>query len=551
MNFRIAETETTLLDAKNTPEFRDAFAAQVPVRTVAFDPAALELISNALELDADGLLMTMKRYAAGQFRAKAKGPRYALGEFGEALTFLLRRAAGDAPVRVIKYQIDGGVEEGERYPMPDFIVPRKLTDGSSVNLALEVKSTEALDYQELLTHIAPRRWCWLAPCRAVERLRKEALPQLGFTSGGQAAGYQHKLALLNNSACPFPVDQGLASAVLAVDGRLAGVKGNKRLKTPRACAQVGRNCWRCLEATDGAAHARVVYMRNAPGRLALLGSYRRGEWVAAYRRWEQAMWSREATAVRETSNVLGAATRQWMTIAEDDSLRHARDSRRPDEESRHVSEGWQRLSDGWRAYTEVALTQRGLGAVASSVAAVFRRRPELGAFIEEPVLPRSLAPAEPAIVEVGRPQWPTAGEGRVRVSVPRDNTAPYSFTLMVDEGGWEIRSCSDAWWSRPGQSVDAIADEVASRAAAQAIQAGLQHHGYANVSVPRPQMVRVYAHIEDSDVFVGFRIRHVTEGAQALPPRLPSWVNQLWSGDGRVKLFVHPDGRTYLRVSAA
>ena len=171
------------------------FAQPGVVETVKIDDDALDAIADNLFLDADGLMVAARRYVNGEFRPKTRGLGGSqLGDFGEALTYLINRAVPGRDIqRVIGWRAGPGQKiKGTRFPQPDFIVRE-----NGLQTALEVKSTEAFDYQRLLRTI---RWTYLKPCAGVETCQKEALEQLGHTSSRR-----HLLQIVSGNAVSFPV----------------------------------------------------------------------------------------------------------------------------------------------------------------------------------------------------------------------------------------------------------------------------------------------------------------------------------------------------------
>lgn len=76
-----------VVEAPNQAAWLSALAAASATTHVQVDEAALNLIAEELELDADGLATDAERYVSGQYRAEARGMGGSrLGDLGEVLT---------------------------------------------------------------------------------------------------------------------------------------------------------------------------------------------------------------------------------------------------------------------------------------------------------------------------------------------------------------------------------------------------------------------------------------------------------------------------------
>lgn len=293
-------------DAAKEP-WRQDFAAGTD-SSIWIDDLALDWLANELELDHEALAWDAQRYVQGEYRPKAEGMSGGrLGELGEALTYLAERGAGRHIVRVLGADTGGKVMlKGHTYCYPDFIVQH----GHTLQ-ALEVKSTEALNHQAMVRKLDQHRHnarfhMNLAPCQGAEAGREAALAQLGY--GGQAPG--HGLKLLGGTSVPYPVNQGVAMSVIAVDGRVRPHWGQSAFKTPRSCRDQSRSCVGCI----GAAQVVMTRMPNAPEHLPLLGQ---GEgdvspWFKAHERWTQALMCHDAIATRHATEALLGPLRDWI-----------------------------------------------------------------------------------------------------------------------------------------------------------------------------------------------------------------------------------------------
>jgi hypothetical protein len=298
-----------VVEAPNQAAWLSAFAAASATTQVQVDEAALNLIAEELELDADGLAADAERYVSGQYRAKARGMGGSrLGDLGEILTFLVNQVPGSEIVRVVSWRAGAGqVVKGSRFPQPDFIV----RDANGSAAALEVKSTEAFDFIDLRD--APKKWTWLQPCSSVAGCREQALPQLAYVAGALTP-QQHSLVVRAGTVVPFPVGKGVAAAVVAVDGRTEGLRSDPKFKTPKGCRQANRDCWSCIPS---ACHFVLVTMPNAPGMLSLGGGAEDGpeSFLHSYERWSQALAARDLLAVSATIGPLVEAVETWLAAA--------------------------------------------------------------------------------------------------------------------------------------------------------------------------------------------------------------------------------------------
>lgn len=305
--FNVKRVQTSLfgvIEAANQSPWLGAFAGSGSTISIDLDDGALDLLAEELELDADGLAADAERYVGGLYRAKARGMGGSrLGDFGEVIAFLLNRGSGSEIVRVVSWRRGPGQPiKGSRFPQPDFLVRQAGT-----TRALEVKSTEAFDFVDLRD--TSKKWTWLQPCGAVTLCRSQALPQLGYVNG-TFTPQQHSLLVRGGDVVPFPVGNGEAIAVLAVDGRIGSLRGESKYKTPKPCRQAGRSCWACV---DEECDVIVVQMPNAPGRLSLAGDSERWSkaWFDAYRRWGQALAARDSAATASAVLELSESMQAW------------------------------------------------------------------------------------------------------------------------------------------------------------------------------------------------------------------------------------------------
>jgi hypothetical protein len=289
--------------------WHQAFAEADQIQSVEISDEALDWIADELELEAEGLAYDAWRYVEGKYRPKAKGfTGGRVGEFGEALTYLIARATSLDIVRIVGLELNGGsFQKGHKYPTPDFFV----RDGKT-SYVLEVKSTEALNFQELDRVTS---WKFLQPCHPVIGCRLEALPQLAYEAG-QATTPAHflksKVPSGGMQSMPFPTGKGVAMSVMVVDGRTRHLRADSRFRTPPACRQATpvRNCWACLQSD---CHVVITRMGNEPGRLKLIGDGGEPqlEWFNAYSRWSKALASHDARAADASLDALVAVLNAW------------------------------------------------------------------------------------------------------------------------------------------------------------------------------------------------------------------------------------------------
>lgn len=310
--FHVRHINTPLLgaiagaDDAAKEDWRQDFAGGTD-SSIWIDDLALDWLATELELDHEALAWDAQRYVQGQYRPKADGMSGGrLGELGELLTYLAERGAGRDIVRVLGADTGRKVMlEGHTYCYPDFVIRKGPT-----NLALEVKSTEALNHQAMVSKLEqhrknPRCHMNLAPCHGAEAGREAALAQLGHTTPQPA----HGLRLRDGTSVPYPVNHGVAMSVMPVDGRVRRHWNEQAFKTPPACRKQGRHCVSCV----GPAEVLMTRMPNAPGHLPLLGQGDRDgtPWFQAYERWTQALMCHDALAIEHATEALLGPLHDW------------------------------------------------------------------------------------------------------------------------------------------------------------------------------------------------------------------------------------------------
>jgi hypothetical protein len=457
-----------------------------------------------------------------------------LGDFGEVLAFLLHRAAGRELVRVVSWRAGPGqVISGNRFPQPDFIVRE-----SGRQSALEVKSTEAFDIKHLLA-VNQRRYP--KPCSGVSGCREDALEQLGYV-GDNITPQEHSLCLQNGEVVPFPVDHGIAVAVLVHDGRTKFLRHDARFLSPKECreATTVRDCWRCVAEDHDAV---VVTMRNKPGWLVVGHTHGAGEdWFRAYVRWRRAVLGHDFLAAEASSADLALAVTRWVErdrpAGEARLLRAFWGSYIGDIERRHG------LEIGGRAGNTSLPTL-------ADVEPDFHWRPEpisdhrvtmiydeqFRAFASRPLGERERG-------------WYTI---HARLESPGER----GFSVHIGDEGITFTLFSTLWWSR--QTIED--DEQAGRIAAYLISLALDGPRSTAQMGPLP-VRRVAARIGDRDVQLGWCLRSIQRPEDDTelwlwwlrwihlfsPKSPPRWVNDLLAGDLRVRLRVFKDGHADLRV---
>ncbi len=94
-----------MIEAANQSPWLGAFAGSGATTSIDLDDAAVDLIADELELEAEGLAADATRYVGGLYRPKARGMGGSrLGDFGEVIAFLLNRGSGSEIVRVVSWR---------------------------------------------------------------------------------------------------------------------------------------------------------------------------------------------------------------------------------------------------------------------------------------------------------------------------------------------------------------------------------------------------------------------------------------------------------------
>lgn len=308
-------------------DFRATFAAETDLSGLQLKSEHLELVGLELGLDFPTHLFGVSRYTAGMLREKAALQDGLLGEFGEALVFLLSETGvlDLELVRIVTYK--KGKRKKKPFPQPDFLICK----GDQTVGVLEVKSTEVLNYSELRD--TTKKWTWPASCSRMKTRRKDALDQLGLTNNGNRRRYDHELVTTTEERIPFPAGEAEAVVVMARDGRLHKLRtpqDDPRYRTPKRCRNEDRTCWKCAGVTaaeEDTADLIVARMPNEPGRLPLHSPWgRAGTWFRAYQRWSNGLWAFDPFAVSSTISELWAASEAWLASLDDDEASEAREN---------------------------------------------------------------------------------------------------------------------------------------------------------------------------------------------------------------------------------
>lgn len=535
-----------VVESDDQERFRSAFSDRIaPPEDIVVNEATLDVLANDLELDADGLMFDACRYVEGRYRPGSDGLGGGrLGDFGEVVAFLLHRGIqGRKLVRIVSWSAAGMKVKGRKFPQPDFLVDH----GGRIG-ALEVKATEALDYQDLLV----RSWKHLCPCYGVDRCREKALPQLGYR-GNQRVQQGHQLKPRVGDLVPFPADFGIAVAVVVRDGRLGNLRMDRRFKTLPACqlASPARCCWGCLDSNKTPLHAIAVTMENAPGHLPLRSAGRAGRpWVSAYERWTQSIWAGVPGFASRTANELAQATEKWI--------------REWDLATRDTAP----LRTLWSLYLRDAAASRGLPPPDEALSLLLDEG-TIRSLHEHPLPQARSGLVQETSFDQLAEAWSQVIAARRQSSfsfVAHDGSTGTAdnFTVRVDPEGWSI-SCLPQEWS-----ASMPLDEDGARRVAKhvlAVRMGLDGwHGHRldGETVDR-LLLPVTVKVGDEELRLGWRLSTWTQvdlpldtdPHQGHPWPLPmvrgrgvlrSWLAYVLSGGCRSGLVVLPDGRARLRA---
>lgn len=524
-----------VVEAPDQAAWLSAFAAASATTQVQVDEAALNLIAEELELDADGLAADAERYVSGQYRAKARGMGGSrLGDLGEVLTFLMNRVPGREIVRVVSWRPGANqAVKGSRFPQPDFIV----TDASGSAEALEVKSTEAFDFIALRD--TPKKWTWLQPWSSVAGCRERALPQLAYVAGALTP-QQHSLVVRAGKVVPFPVGKGVGAAVIAVDGRTGRLRSDPKFRTPKNCRTARRDCWSCIPS---ACNFVLVTMPNAPGMLSLGGAEDGpGSFLRSYERWSQALAARDLLAVSATIGPLVQAIEIWLaaaSVVEPEVLR-----------------GF------WGSYLGDAMRSRGIDVAVPRSLGDLSREEWNSEWSPAPVAePKGREAAVEDIAGIVLESQDTGTPFLVSARPRSDERGTDTVSVRGDTAFLEFHLVSNTWWM--ASTVET--NDSASTIAARLVSFALEVSGWSNAlptgaAVPLRELV---AQVGDHRLRLGWESKAAPARSAARRSwirewefwhpygewRWPPWPVLLLHGDPRVRLRVTPDGRASLRVA--
>jgi hypothetical protein len=537
--FQICRIDVPLfgeVELPNEEAWLHTFASECskqPDILIEVDESALSIIAEELEIDADYLIAGAERYVSGNFREKARGLSGGqLGEFGEVLTFLLYKSEKQDIVRVVSWK-PGSTQtvKGSKFPQPDFII-RKGSNAA----ALEVKSTEALDFISLRD--MTKSYTTLKPCKLVAACREQALPQLAY-KGSNRVAQKHSLKIRGHQVVPFPVGQGIAAAVLGVDGRVDRLRSDTKYKTPKSCREAKRSCWSCIPS---ARHAVIAIMANEPGRLSLGGATADGSiaWFTAYQRWTQALAARDIFAARDAAKVLSDSVINWLETT--------------DGEKREL------LASFWGSYLREAMRIRGL-----NVEVTEKLPMDSDSRTNVDSIESHLAEPENREVEIGEiPRLIKNTKGSLTpfgVSVRLQKRDGISESLSVRASGQfvEFRLASDFWWASKRVETSEEAGKVGNRVITLAMEASGAINLVRIFNEPIP-FRDVSARVGDKVIPFGWEANWtVSDSADWLiglghwpflrrPGRPMPWPIHLVTGDPRARMHVFLDGRACIRI---
>lgn len=519
-----------VVELKNREKMRKQFSKGGATLRIEIDDSTYELLARELRLEARDLVSLAHRYADGDFFAGAAGlGGTCLGDFGELLAFLVNRAARREIVRVFSYAAMGTPLKGNKFPQPDFLV-----EAGPKQFALEVKSTEAFDLLDL-GNIST--WRGVHACRGLPEMRTAALRQLGYL-GATRTKQAHHLKLESGKTVPFPATDGQAVAVLVQDGRVRALRSDDRYKAPARCrnATTQRSCWSCVPPGQAAV---LVTMSNEPGRLALVGGHREG-WLAAYKRWTGALLAAEPMMIRAAGDELTTATAEWLLNAVPEELR-------PD------------LAIYWARYL---VDSNALHGVRTTLPRAFFPDPDVDLEPLEGVTLDAPEPTEEVSWNAAR-QAVRGNRGTpLHVSAGATGDAQWRLSAHRSQGGWRFTLGAEEWWERRF-----VGDRDARRLGLRLINKVLDLFGWPSVpeEAGQPDIRRLSASVGDEEVFCGWELKTwasekvSTAGRRFLqwiswtyfePPfARPGWLHLLATGDPRVRLYVHPDGRADLSIA--
>ncbi len=508
--------------------FYDTFSAPGSTRRIELGDDLYDHIEDRLGCDVEDEARALRRFVHPPgYRGNAAPIDGTMqGNATEVVSFIVASLDGFSPTRIVSYERGSGADD---FPQPDFIVQKDGEVG-----ALEVKSTQALDYNRLRVVRDPGfdSWRRLAPCRRTAPARQRALRQLGYVDDIPRE-QSHMLREHGGRIVPFPSSFGIAHVHLVRDARLDSMRHHPRLKVPTLCRSAGRNCWSCLDAPrpgsaqTSPAHLTLVDFRNAPKVLVMHEASSSG-WLTKYRRWSEALWARDPVATGPLQSKLAARIEQWL-----EELPNAADLRP------HLR-GW------WDWYLGGVARANGMSEVAASPRfelpeLIFRRREQ-----------EEFEPRMPEVAEIQAQELP----GWARLRGEADWSARFgeadSHVVTAQHGVLLIRHLPKEWW----EGVE-VTQERATEIAKSMVRTLFAVSSDIVVSSVQlgSGLRELNASDDDKSSFLGWR--YLPDGDRPtdilvhgdFPFALASPATIALSlRDPRCALGVHADGRAYLRV---
>ena len=333
------------------------------------------------------------------------------------------------------------------------------------------------------------------------------------------------------------VSQGIATAVLVQDGRVGSLRTLPKYKTPPTC-RGSRECWTCVATNHDVI---LVSMKNAPGRLSLggVGHEDNGTWFRAYRRWSQALQSRDPASARNTSHELAESVVSWLEGS--------------NPRASAVLRGY------WGTYVRDLLRRYGMSSASDGLnlpdlASVV---PALGWQSFEPEGPRVRSIDLQTAQERLRDRRPEEEWFSIQGQTVEDKRETLSVGVRLDALTFTLHG--DAWWRGGTVAQHGEAAALAARLVSRVLELGGE-------GPPMPQTIpvkRIVAFVGSTDVALGWSVMPATMDPDAWraeqwlhwwdwPFLLADWARWpllLALGDRRVRLRVYDDGRASLSIA--
>jgi len=514
MKFNAKKISANLLDKQSGESYwKDYSTAKVGF--IELDDHALSVVASRLELEVDCVAKDIYNFVNGSYREKTQAPGGSrVGDFGESIALLLALELCDRGeltqvVRVVSYRMVGKkAKKGEReYPIPDFLIRKDLAVG-----CLEVKTTTVPDYHRLSM---AKRNVQIAQCLSVESLRLKTLRQLAYSKDGNPVTMKHQVQVIDETFCPFPSDFGIGVAVSILDGRMMWLRQERKLRTPAPCSKFGRNCWNCMDSSNGPVDMSVAWMHNSPGILKMVGSRGFGKlFMPAYSRWEQSLWCRHEGLVSEFSVILRRVLYGWVQ-----ELGLPPDAR-------------EAFLGSWIDHIHGAAAQYGLNGGFNPSDFRDVRRLDLQS---EPAFEMVDIRKIPSILESLLEADETSGRFCAEHEISHLGVA---VVLTVSATVVDVRWCGSHW--RRGTVVD-------SHGEAKKVVAELMNVLWEGTG-PFWNMEEIVATVFGSSVRLGWRVTENDQNWTGFDRSMPRWFHWLALGDSRAILRVFTDGRAQLTI---